>query len=72
MLQCYDIACSRYFYVCRLHNCELVHLQDYVATSFDKPLCIEPEIDGLCSGSLESVLCYEVEHPEQTGLSLNH
>ena len=45
MLQCYDIACS-YFYVC-LHNCELVHLQDYVATSFDKPLCIEPEIDSL-------------------------
>lgn len=33
--------------VCRLHNCELVHLQDYVATSFDKPLCIEPEIDSL-------------------------
>ena len=47
MLQCYDIACSYYFYVCRLHNCELVHLQVYVATSFDKPLCIEPEIDSL-------------------------
>ena len=45
MLQCYDIACS-YFYVC-LHNCELVHLQVYVATSFDKPLCIEPERDSL-------------------------
>ena len=47
ILQCYDIACSYFFYVCRLHNCELVHLQVYVATSFDKPLCIEPEIDSL-------------------------
>ena len=63
MLQCYDIACS-YFYVC-LHNCELVHLQVYVATSFDKPLCIEPEIDSLTVfWFLESALCYEVEHPE--------
>ena len=51
-----------YFYICHLHNCELVHschLQVNVATRFDKNLCIEPGF-RLSSGSLESDLHYKI------------